>query len=406
MLGKNSKWISKSKKIFQNIKNNNIKYKNLFSPKKFSNLSFNNSIKFKFFGASIFSSFALYTIWDSKYTECESDASRIVDELFNKFASLQKGQDKKMSMEDFAKSLLPSYLHDALLKMNREQFANEQVFSKKIYSALSSAADINKDKLIDKAEFIYVLTLLSIPKKDFQIVFKMFDKDNSGKIDQSEWQGVIDLLCSSWGISRTDGLVRANVMGISGGKKGIGFNDFSNFLTRLRESVQELEFNILDENRDGAISSKQFARSLLSYSNVSDINTYLSRIDDMEKTGFTKKQYLDWYRVLDHIEEINSAIQLFVTSGKPYTADKFKKTAKIVSGIDLELEQINLVFALFDENRDGLLSNEEFSKIVSNRNRRGLQTSYTSGKQHVTYFDLFACSFDCLKSEVFDRSSR
>jgi len=77
-------------------------------------------------------------------------------------------------------------------------------------------------------------------------------------------------------------------MGISGGKKGIDFNDFSNFLTKLRESVQELEFNVLDDNRDGAISSTQFAKSLLSYSNVKDINPYLT-ISDMEKTGFTKK---------------------------------------------------------------------------------------------------------------------
>ena len=202
--------------------------------------------------------------------------------------------------------------------------------------------------------------------------------------------------------------MRANVLGISGGKKGIGFKEFSNFLIKLKESVYELEFNVLDENGDGAISSDQFARSMLSYSNIKDVDKYLSRIEGMGKTGFTKKQFLEWYKVFECIEEINTAINLFVTSGQPYTPKKFKKTAKIISGYDLDVDQIKIVFALFDKDGDGRISNEEFSKIISKRNKRGLQSSSISEnkKSSSSFFDLFSCSVNCFKDEILDRSSR
>ena len=84
-----------------------------------------------------------------------------------------------MTLEDLAKSILPAYLHEKVLKMDRNQF--ERVFTKNVRQTLRNSADINKDNIIEKAEFIYILTLLSIPQKDFQIFFKMFDVDGVTK---------------------------------------------------------------------------------------------------------------------------------------------------------------------------------------------------------------------------------
>jgi len=192
----------------------------------------------------------------------------------------------------------------------------------------------------------------------------------------------------------------------------VKFEEFSNFLRTLKDTVRTLEFRVLDEKGEGAISSSQFVESLLSYSRIKEAEKVYSRLEKLlSKTShqlplFTETQFVEWFRVLDSVEELTQAIELFVTSGKPFTPKTFKKAAKIVSGLELDLSQVSLVFSLFDETGTGKLSYSQLTKIISARNRRGLTSFYSSPSSFSSLYFLYSCSLDCFSHEILDRSSR
>ncbi|KAK3006056.1 hypothetical protein RJ639_016674 [Escallonia herrerae] len=68
--------------------------------------------------------------------------------------------------------------------------------------------DTNNDGLISFAEYIFFVTLLSIPESSFSVAFKMFDHDNNGEIDKNEFKKVMALMRAQnrQGARQRDGL--------------------------------------------------------------------------------------------------------------------------------------------------------------------------------------------------------
>jgi Ca2+-binding EF-hand superfamily protein len=68
--------------------------------------------------------------------------------------------------------------------------------------------DTNSDGLISFAEYIFFVTLLSIPESNFSAAFKMFDVDHSGVIDREEFKKIMALMRSfnRQGATHKDGL--------------------------------------------------------------------------------------------------------------------------------------------------------------------------------------------------------
>ncbi|KAK2965692.1 hypothetical protein RJ640_022219, partial [Escallonia rubra] len=156
--------------------------------------------------------------------------------------------------------------------------------------------DTNNDGLISFAEYIFFVTLLSIPESSFSVAFKMFDLDNNGEIDQNEFKKVMALMRAQnrQGARHRDGLhVGLEVSGsVENGdlleyffgkdaKACLEHGKFVQFLRDLHNEILRLEFAHYDYNSVGTISAEDFALSMVASADMKNINKFLDRIDEV-----------------------------------------------------------------------------------------------------------------------------
>ncbi|XP_061376407.1 calcium uptake protein, mitochondrial isoform X2 [Gastrolobium bilobum] len=156
--------------------------------------------------------------------------------------------------------------------------------------------DINSDGLISFKEYIFFVTLLSIPESGFSVAFKMFDVDNNGEISKEEFKKVMALMRSHHrqGVHHRDGLrigLKVNDSVENGGlveyffgKDGKGclqHDKFVNFLRELHDEIVRLEFAHYDYKSQKTIPAKDFALSIVASANMSDLGRLLDRVDEL-----------------------------------------------------------------------------------------------------------------------------
>ncbi|KAB2629432.1 calcium uptake protein 1 [Pyrus ussuriensis x Pyrus communis] len=120
--------------------------------------------------------------------------------------------------------------------------------------------DVNNDGHISlKSEYIFFVTLLSIPESSFSVAFKMFDLDDSGQIDKEEFKKVMALMrvCNRQGAYHRDGLrtgLKVNGSVEDGGlleyffgkngKDSLEIDKFVKFLRDLQDEVSPRSFSL------------------------------------------------------------------------------------------------------------------------------------------------------------------
>lgn len=68
--------------------------------------------------------------------------------------------------------------------------------------------------------------------------------------------------------------------------------------------------------------------------------------------------------------------------------DEFHRAVKICTGTNLSSHLVHTVFAIFDDDGDGLLSYREFIAIMKDRLHRGLKVSNFNRSYEITYINL------------------
>ncbi|CAM0903933.1 unnamed protein product [Alopecurus aequalis] len=163
--------------------------------------------------------------------------------------------------------------------------------------------DTNTDGLISFAEYIFFVTLLSIPESNFSAAFKMFDIDLSGEIDKEEFKKVMALMRSfnRQGAAHRDGLRTGFKVGQSvengglveyffgnDGSEPLLFDKFTSFLKELHEEVIRLEFNHYDVKSVNTIPAKDFALCMVASADMNHISKLLDRADMVGNDPYLK----------------------------------------------------------------------------------------------------------------------
>ncbi|KAH9311458.1 hypothetical protein KI387_026493, partial [Taxus chinensis] len=156
--------------------------------------------------------------------------------------------------------------------------------------------DIDEDGFISFPEYIFFVTLLSVPDSDISAAFKMFDRDNDGEIDREEFRKVMKLMRAKHrqGVAHRDGrrsgfkvedsVENGGLLQFFFGKDGknrLQLVEFERFIRDLHKEIIKLEFEHYDYQSHGTISAKDFALSMVAAADMKHINQYLDRIDDM-----------------------------------------------------------------------------------------------------------------------------
>ncbi|WJX16264.1 hypothetical protein P8452_06315 [Trifolium repens] len=250
--------------------------------------------------------------------------------------------------------------------------------------------DVNSDGLISFKEYIFFVTLLSIPESSFSVAFKMFDVDNNGEITKEEFKKVMALMRSHHrqGVQHRDGLrtgLKVNDSVENGGlleyffgkdgKSSLQLDKFVQFLRDLNDEILRLEFAHYDYKSRKTISAKDFALSMVASADMSHLGKLLERVDELNNdprfkdVRITFEDFKNFAELRKKLLPLSLALFSFGKVNGLLTRDDFQRAASHVCGISLSDNVVEIVFHLFDTNRDGNLSTDEFVRVLHKRER-------------------------------------
>ncbi|CAL5026592.1 unnamed protein product [Urochloa decumbens] len=248
--------------------------------------------------------------------------------------------------------------------------------------------DTNSDGLISFAEYIFFVTLLSIPESNFSAAFKMFDVDHSGMIDKEEFKKIMSLMRSfnRQGATHKDGLRIGLKVGQpvenggvvefffgNDGNEPLHYEKFSKFLKELHDEIIRLEFSHYDVKSSNTIPAKDFALSMVASADMNHINTLLDRVEvlvnepDLKDMRISFEEFKAFADLRRRLEPLSMAIFAYGKVNGLLTKQDLKRAAQHVCGVDLTDRVVDIIFHVFDTNQDGNLSSEEFLRALQRR---------------------------------------
>ncbi|XP_037923166.1 calcium uptake protein 3, mitochondrial isoform X2 [Hermetia illucens] len=360
---------------------------------------------------------------------------------FIKFASVEYDGQLYMTPQDFLDSVVEQEPRPRLKR--RTLTANDINQIKDVTPPLKKGSPDMFRKLRDKGiisytEYLFLLSVLTKPQSGFRIAFNMFDTDGNHRVDKNEFlvirnifggslrdhamdeatrQTMEKIFSGAWkdkhGVTESsgedeyvddeEGLQRRHKVDTTlqvhfFGKKGnqdLYYEGFHKFMYNLQTEVLELEFSEFSKGNT-AITEVDFAKILLRYTylDTDEYDMYLDRLLDRVKDeqGITFVEFRDFCQFLNNLEDFAIAMRMYTLADRAISKDEFSRAVKICTGYTLTKHLIDTVFAIFDEDGDGLLSYKEFIAIMKDRLHRGFKsTAKSEGWDAFKY---------CLKQEM------
>lgn len=353
------------------------------------------------------------------------------EKRFIKFASVEYDGQLYMTPQDFLESFVEDEPRPRLkrrvltqkeLKAIKDETPTFHKGSTQLFRQL-------RDKgIISYTEYLFLLTILTKPQTGFQIAFNMFDTDGNQRVDKNEFLVIVRILSGkaiheltkmekifshAWkdkrglssdnsnelnskdtsaekdfvddeqGLQRrhnVDTTLLVHFFGKTGDNE-LRYEGFRRFMENLQTEVLEMEFQEFAKGAD-VISELDFARIMLRYTYL-DIRVYDRYLDRLlerikEQDGIPPGISFDEFRIfcqfLNNIEDFTIAMRMYTLADHPISKDEFHRAVKICTGTSLSQHLVSTVFAIFDEDGDGLLSYREFIAIMKDRLHRGFKS--------------------------------
>ncbi|XP_055314029.1 calcium uptake protein 3, mitochondrial isoform X4 [Sitodiplosis mosellana] len=320
---------------------------------------------------------------------------------FIKFASVEFDGQLYMTPQDFLDSVVEQ---EARPRLKRRTLTLDDINKMKdatppLKKGSTQMFRTLRDKgIISYTEYLFLLSILTKPKSGFKIAFNMFDTDGNQRVDKNEFLVMENIFIGAWrdkrGIAANDdtyvedeeGLQRRHKVDTTlqvhfFGKKGnqdLHYEGFYKFMDNLQTEVLELEFYEFSKGNI-AITEVDFAKILLRYTylDTDEYDMYLDRLLDRVKheKGVTFKEFKDFCQFLNNLEDFSIAMRMYTLSDQAISKGEFARAVKICTGLTLSEHLVDTVFAIFDEDGDGMLSYKEFIAIMKDRLHRGFKVS-------------------------------
>ncbi|KAG4930088.1 hypothetical protein JHK85_047623 [Glycine max] len=212
--------------------------------------------------------------------------------------------------------------------------------------------------------------------------FMLFDTNNDGLISFVDFY-------RKWGS-----------LGVFFGKEGnkcLQHERFVQFLRQLHDEILRLEFSHYDYNKKGTISAKDFALSLVASADINHINKLLDRVEELNSVQnlrdkrITFKEFQDFAELRKKLHSFSLAIFSYGKVNGVLTKSDFQRAASQVCGVCISDEVVDIIFHVFDANRDGSLSASEFVRVVQRRENN-------NSSRHGGFGGLISCWWNCVKN--------
>nr|CCA13948.1 calciumbinding atopyrelated autoantigenlike protein putative [Albugo laibachii Nc14] len=283
-------------------------------------------------------------------------------------------------------------------------------------SSFWSVIDADGDGLISYTEFMFFNILLSISPRQVELAFKMFDIDRNGLLSQREFSQVVELLRMRTPSGRqdrsfhpTEGAMFKHFFG-QFGTRSLSFQEFRAFQQQLKTEIFRLQISFhqeldvppssYDMDQDNELSPEEFGMFLISHVKQSEMDMWVDRVrwklHDIQG-GVSEKDFLSFLLFLDHLEELHIAFQL-VMDQNGVNKEQFQRASRAANRKHARDQiltplQLDILFALFDTNDDGLLDMNEFLMVMAKRKDGGFNSKRDTGA-----LDFIAQLIGCIKA--------
>ncbi|XP_031973003.1 calcium uptake protein 1, mitochondrial isoform X6 [Corvus kubaryi] len=228
------------------------------------------------------------------------------------------------------------------------------------------------------------------PQRNFEIAFKMFDLNGDGEVDMEEFEQVQSIIRSqtSMGMRHRDRSTTGNTLktGFNSAlttyffgadlKGKLTISHFLDFQRKLQHDILKLEFERHDPV-EGRITERQFGSMLLAYSGVQSkkLTVMLKQLKKhfQDGEGLTFEEVENFFTFLKNINDVDTALSFYHMAGASLDKVTMQQVARTVAKVELSDHVCDVVFALFDCDGNGELSNKEFVAIMKQRLMRGLE---------------------------------
>ncbi|NWR50296.1 MICU1 protein, partial [Regulus satrapa] len=327
------------------------------------------------------------------------------DKIFRYFATLkvinEHGESEVfMTPQDFVRSITPNEKQPENLGL--DQFIVKRYDGKKLSQEREKFADedsifyaLGECGLISFSDYIFLTTVLSTPQRNFEIAFKMFDLNGDGEVDMEEFEQASWTISASIIRSQTSMGMRHRDRSTTGNTLKTGFSSalttyffgadlkgkltishFLDFQRKLQHDILKLEFE-RHEPVDGRITERQFGSMLLAYSGVQSkkLTVMLKQLKKhfQDGEGLTFEEVENFFTFLKNINDVDTALSFYHMAGASLDKVTMQQVARTVAKVELSDHVCDVVFALFDCDGNGELSNKEFVAIMKQRLMRGLE---------------------------------
>eukprot|EP01132_Coremiostelium_polycephalum_P004505 gene4505-5618_t len=285
---------------------------------------------------------------------------------FDKYASSTIEGERHMTANDFLEALTTpdqDARGDQLLKATLD--ADK-------FKILFQIADVDHTGYISFDEYVMFDELMAKPDSEYFLAFKLFDRDGNGYISKNDFKHVVSAsLDPSIPFNFDCDLVN---LYFGNGKNELNYAQFTQLLKDLQQERVRQEFKYYDRNHSGYIPADKFAKILSSVKlrKIPDtIREHLQSISEMNTqsghpTEVSYSQFVAANDMLLHIPSYGRVLRAALSKRKCDAIDKeeFLTEARSSTSIEITPMEADLIFHLFDVNKDGKLSLSDFEKAT------------------------------------------
>lgn len=302
-------------------------------------------------------------------------------ERFSGFASLEFDGELFLSPSDFVRCASGvTQSHKVKRRVLSESEVKDMIRSTPSLSQSTPFLfrDLGCNGIVSFTEYLFLISILTHPRSNLHIAFKLFDRDCNDQVDLAEFRKITSIF-SCYYAGKTHGTLEVSegiqttlsrhLFGKSGTSK-LKFDDFSRFVDNLQSEVLLVEFNHFAASQR-TMQPIELGRSLIRFAKLtSKVEERLSKLEsDASLTGKTIDfgAYKALFNFLYVIDDFSSALQMFILAKTSISKIEFQRAARAVTGAFLDPVVVDTIFVLFDADGDGHLSSAEFIEAIRAR---------------------------------------
>lgn len=296
----------------------------------------------------------------------EKDLSKQKD-YFNKYASITAANgDRLMTPEDFLRAITDAEPDDARKRGTLDEAK---------FRVLFSIADVDNTGTISFNEYLHFEDVINRPDAEYVLAFKIFDRDGNGTISKDDFRQVVSTSFLSDSKIPFDFDCELVRLYFGKGASELNYSQFTQLLKDLQQERVKQEFRFYDKEQSGYIPVDKFAQ-ILSAVKLRRIPPYvkehISNVANLNKGTSNEgtvsyAQFVACNDMLLHIPSYGRVLRAACQRSKTnmITKDEFLREAHHTTSIEITRLEADVVWEIFDTDRDGKLSLLDFNKVTA-----------------------------------------